>query len=372
MKDVMRRLDFEVAEGGSAVSFKVSVPGHRFDMGMWQDVAEEVARIYGYQNIKSSLPSMKVHRAAVTPNVAFRRDLKEKLVACGMSECITFSFTTLQELKDVWLDDNLQAVPLLNPLTEEHTHLRPTIIPNMLRTISRNQARGNPNLGLFELGKIFLGPGVPVEKESLVIGLCGDMWRVPAASKVQIKMEQYYVIKGVVEDFLGRVSNQPLLFKKSTMSLFHPNRSASVFIGSSKIGEFGELHPQVCRNFDIRTGVALAELDPGAILSARPDTLSYAKFSRFPASARDLSIVVEEAVEAGEIRDILIKRGGDILKRADLIDVFRSEDVGQGRKSVTFSLVFRHLERTLSEEEINGKIERILGAVKEKLGGELR
>ena len=156
------------------------------------------------------------------------------------------------------------------------------------------------------------------------------------------------------------------------MSLFHPHPSASVFLGSDKVGEFGEVHPQVCRNFDIRTGVALARLDPEAIRNAAPQSVKYNKFSRFPASTRDLSIVVEESVEAGQILEILIKRGGDILNRVDVVDVFRSEDVGHGRKSVTFALSFRHLERTLNDEEINGKIERILGAVQEKLGGELR
>ena len=370
--DVMRRLDFPIEPGASDASFKVTVPGHRFDMGMWQDVAEEAARIFGYQNIRSELPDMKVHRATVTPNVAFRRELKDKLVACGLSECVTFSFTSMQELKGVWMEDNLQAVPLLNPLTEEHTHLRPTIIPNMLRTIARNLARGNPNLGLFELGKIFIGPGEPVEKESLVIGLCGNMWHVPAASMVQMNMDQYYVIKGIIEDFLGRAGNAPLSFKKSSMSLFHPHHSATVFMGGARVGEFGEVHPQVCRNFGIRAGVALAELDPEVIRSARPAARKYKKFSRFPESKRDLSVVVDESVEAGQIMDILVKRGGDILNRADMVDVFRSADVGVGKKSVTFSLSFRHMERTLSDEEINGKMERILGAIKEKLGGELR
>ena len=172
---------------------------------------------------------------------------------------------------------------------------------------------------------------------------------------------------------LGAQTASLQLVQGQNRDWWHPGRSARLQLGPKNVMvEFGELHPQVCRNFDIRTGVALAELDPEAIRDVKPVKARYEKFSRYPASTRDLSLVVDETVEAADIMDILIKRGGDILNRVEFVDVFRSEDVGQGKKSMTFAMEFRHMERTLSDEEINGKMERIIGAVKEKLGGELR
>jgi phenylalanyl-tRNA synthetase beta chain len=370
MVSILNRLDFKIQ--ASKTSLKAAVPGHRFDVSIWEDLAEEVARIYGYQHVRSELPATLMHRARVTPHFAFIRKLKDMLAACGLSESVTFSFTTLQELKDIWMDDNLTAVPLLNPLTEEHTHLRPTLIPAMLRVIARNLSRGNQDMALFELGKIFPGPGAPQERDSLVMAVCGNVWQTPTLSSARFDMEPYYLMKGIIEDFLGRVCDKPLAFRKSTLSLFHPAHSASVFWGNDKIGEFGELHPQVCANFDIRSGVILAELNPEVICEHLSESITYQKFSRYPASYRDLSFHVTEEVEAESIREIIVHGGGDVLHRASTINVYRSEDVGVDKKSVTFSLEFRHLDRTLNDEEINAAIAHIIDVVREKAGGVLR
>ena len=372
MADVARRLDFEVIPGKTSAAFKVRVPGHRFDVSIWQDMAEEVARIYGYQNIRSELPAMKVHRARVTPNFAYVRSLKDTLSACGLSESITFSFANRQELKNAWLEDNYSLVPLQNPLTDDHTHLRPSLIPNMLKAVSGNLKRGNQDMALFELGKVFLGPGRPTEKLSVAVVLVGRTLETPTASSVKMNVPQYYEIKGVVEDFLGRLCHGAITFKKSTLSLFHPFRSASVFVNGVKVGELGEVHPEVCGNFDIRARVALAQLDPEAIRGVTLAAPSYTPFSRYPGATRDLSVVVAEEVEAAAIQDVITSCGGDILNSVRLVDVFRSDDVGLGKKSVTFALEFRHLDRTLGDDEVNAAVDRMVKAVQQKLGGALR
>lgn len=371
MQDIMESLGFGVEAGKS--SFKVTVPGHRFDFSIWQDAAEEIARIWGYNNVRSELPSIKVHRAVVTPNFAFIRKLKNMLATAGLCESVTYSFTNMKELNDAWLDDNYRLIEMLNPISEDHTHLRPTLVPGMLRVVSRNISRGNNNAALFELGKIFQGPAAePNEKYSIAIAQYGRAWQAPTASSVKSNVAPYYEIKGVVESFLEQVTNEPLTFRKSSMSLFHPFRSASVFWGRDKIGEFGEVHPEVCANFDVRGGLTLAELDPDVIRAHTRETITFKQFSRFPASMRDLSLVVAEDVEAAAVRDALTAAGGDALNRLELVDVFRSGDVGEGKKSVTFALEFRRLEQTLSDDEVNAVVERMIANVGEKIGGALR
>jgi phenylalanyl-tRNA synthetase beta chain len=359
----------------------VTAPAHRQDISIWQDLSEEVARIYGFEKITSELPIVKTHRAVMAPQLETNRRLLELLVRCGLTETVTFSFTNQAELALVWGGSPPAAVPIKNPLTEDHTHLRPSLIPNMLKTISQNlRNSGDRPMQFFELGKIFLnpteppvGPPVePLEKMSLVIGVTGRPLSTPTKSDYRFDMPGFFIIKGIVELFVESVTSKELQFKPAADPLYHPYRSAEIWIGGRKAGEFGEVHPKICDGFDIKQDAALAEFNVDAIASLLGEVPKYNRMSRQPALLRDLSIIVPDDVSAGRIEEIIREKGTEILEFARAIDVYKGKIYGEGKKSVSFKLQFRHPERTLSDDEVSPVLDSIIEAIKSAVGGTLR
>jgi len=370
--DILKRLDFDVEVTGPG-SLEVSAPGHRFDISIWEDLAEEIARIHGYERIPSELPLVRTHRATEAPAMERARLLRRSLTACGLSEIVTFSFTNAGELESVWDNQPPTAVPISNPLTDDHTHLRPSLLPNMLKVIARNKANSPASaLHFFELGNIFFDPDEPKQKESLSIGICGQGLSVPAASEYPERPELYFVLKGIIERFFETLSPIRPRFAAADNELFHPGRCAELYIGERKVGEMGEIHPRLCRRFDIREPAAAATLDPepiGALLERQP---RYEHISRHPALSRDLSIIVDEEIPAGDTEDVIRRYASDLLENTYVYDVFRGDKIGDGKKSVTFSLEFRAPDRTLTDEAVNPVMDTIIGKLSEELGGSLR
>lgn len=367
----LKRLDFKVEKENGEL--KVSAPGHRFDIAIWQDLAEEVARIYGYERIASVLPDVKTHRAEMDRNLSSNRLLREMLVRCGLSEIVTFSFTNPAELASIWPENAPAAIPILNPLTEDHTHLRPTLVPNMLKTISRNRKNaGGAPMQFFELGRIFTNPAAPAETDSLVIATTGRTLSTPTSSDYKFEQTGYYTIKGIVEQFLAGVTSKKPSFKPANNLLYHPHRSAEIHIGGIKAGELGEVHPKVLLNFEIKDDVSLAEFDLDRIKELLGEKPVYKKISRHPSVGRDLSFIVSEDVTAQEIEDAIRAKGTSLLASVAAFDVFRGEIIGANKKSVSFKLEFRHPERNLSDEDIAPIMSEITAGIAKTVDGALR
>lgn len=367
----LKRLDFKVEKENGEL--KVSAPGHRFDIAIWQDLAEEVARIYGYERIASVLPDVKTHRAEMAQNLSGNRLLREMLVRCGLSEIVTFSFTNPAELASIWPENAPAAIPILNPLTEDHTHLRPTLVPNMLKTISRNRKNaGGAPMQFFELGRIFTNPAAPAETDSLVIATTGRTLSTPTSSDYKFEQTGYYTIKGIVEQFIAGVTPKKPSFKPADNPLYHPHRSAEIHIGGIKAGELGEVHPKVLLNFEIKDDVSLAEFDLDRIKELLGEKPVYKKISRHPSVGRDLSFIVSEDVTAQEIEDAIRAKGTSLLASVAAFDVFRGEIIGANKKSVSFKLEFRHPERNLSDEDIAPIMSDITAWIAKTVGGALR
>ncbi len=371
IEDSLARLNFGIEKTPGGI--RAVAPVNRFDISIWQDLAEEVARMYGFENIKSELPYVKTHRATMTGSLDAARRLRALLVACGLSETVTFSFTNAAELAKIWGDNPPPAVPLRNPLTEDHTHLRPSLIPNMLKTISNNlKNAGDRPMQLFELGKIFLNPEAATEKNSLVIGVTGKTFRTPTKSDYQFDTPGYFLVKGIVEQFLESLTTQPLTFAPAGNPIMHPHRSAEVYVGGKKAGELGEVHPKICADFEIRQNVAIAEFDLDVVAPLLNATYKYKKVSRQPALLRDLSIIVPEDVTAQTLEEIIRSKGAGLLESVGVFDVFHGEILGAGKKSVSFKLMFRHPDRTLSDDEVAPVMDAILAEIKSSIGGTLR
>lgn len=368
--DSLERLHFKLEKKAGGAD--VTAPMHRQDISIWEDLSEEVARIYGYENITSELPNVKTHRAVLMPQLEINRQLHDLLISSGLTETVTFSFTNKTELARIWGDNPPAVIPIRNPLTEDHTHLRPSLVPNMLKTLAANlRNSGDRPMQLFELGKVF-SPGEPSEKMSLVVATTGRPLRTPNKSDYRFDMPDFYVIKGIVEVFIESVTTKEMQFKPSTDPLFHPYRSAEVWIGGTKAGDLGEVHPKICADFEIKQNAAMAVFDVDVISSLLGEIPQYKRISRQPALLRDLSIVVADEVSAGDIEKIIVEKGGGNLEYARVIDVYKGEIYGAGKKSVSFKLQFRHPERTLNDDEVSPVIDTIIEALKTGVGGTLR
>jgi phenylalanyl-tRNA synthetase beta chain len=309
----------------------------------------------------------------MTPNLEKNRALRNILKGCGLTEIYSYSFTNLPELSKIWPDNPPAAVSIKNPLTDDHTHLRPTLVTDMLKCISRNKANSpTVALHLFELGKIFHSPEKPAETESLAISVCGRGLSTPTRSDYRFETQVYYELKGIVESFIDGTAQGMMELKPASNALFHPYRCAEISIGGRKIGEMGEVHPGVCRAFDIREPSAVAVFDLDAIKEMMGREPLYSNISRRPALVRDLSVIVDENVSAQAIGDVIRSHGTNLLELAAVIDVFRGEKIGAGLKSVTFALEFRSADRTLTDEEINPVMEKIIFYLRDEVGGVLR
>ncbi|HOO55243.1 MAG TPA: phenylalanine--tRNA ligase subunit beta [bacterium] len=368
----LEKLGFLIEKKGDEIS--VTVPGHRTDIHIWQDLSEEVARIYGYEKIASSLPDVKTHRAAMMPNLSKNVKLRELLVRCGLTESVSFSFTNTEELKKIWAENTPDAVEIRNPLTEDHTHLRPSIVPSMLKIVAHNNKNiGDKPLRMFELGRIFSKSGSDVsETDSLVIATCGNSLVTPTKSDYQFRQVNYYVLKGIVEQFLEGVTTKRVVFKTGGSEMFHPYRKCEFFVDGTKIGELGEVHPGVSENFEIKDTVSIAVFDLDNVKTLLGEQPVYKSISRFPAMARDLSIIVSDETSAQDIEDIIYKNGTGLLTALTLFDVYKGDVIGEGKKSVSFALDFRHESRTLNDEDLSPIIDNIVKEIGEKLGGSLR
>jgi phenylalanyl-tRNA synthetase beta chain len=369
VEDSLTRLEFKVEKKGK--NLKVTAPGHRFDVSIWEDLAEEVARLYGYERIASQLPYVKTHRAEMTDNLSKNRMLRDRLVRCGLSEIVTFSFANPAELTLIWPENAPEAVPILNPLTEDNTHLRPTLVPNMLKTVSRNKKNvGIVPMQLFELGKIFLNPAAPTETDSLVIATTGRTLSTPTSSDYKFELVGYYTIKGIVEEFIESVTSKKPAFEPANNPLYHPHRSAEIHIDGVKIGELGEVHPAVCAKFEIKDSVSLAELDLERIKPLLGEQPFYRKISRFPSVERGLTVIVPENVPAQDIEIVIRKSGTELLASANAYDRFTDEKLrSEHEKAVSLKLEFRDPERTLNSEEISSIMDKIISSIKSHVAG---
>lgn len=370
---ILKSLGFGVEKPAKGKTLSVSVPGHRFDISIWQDLAEEVARIYGYNRIPSELPSVRLHRAGVSENQLKSSKIRRNLVAAGLSEIVNFSFTNETEMGKLWKENRPEAVRIRNPLTDDHTHLRPSLAPCMLTTIARSRANSPDTAVLFfELGKIFRNQAAPEEVESLALGLCGNSLTTPARSQYGVDFPLFYVMKGIVERFVALSLNVTPEFRTAKASYLHPYRAAEVVVEGEVAGIIGEVHPEVLSRFDIRDNVAIAELNPAIIKKHIGKTPKYSRISRRPALVRDLSFVVDDDVNAADVAASISKHGSELLKAVKVFDVFSGGNIESGRKSVTFTLEFRAADRTLTDEEVKPVIDRVIAGVRDETGGVLR
>lgn len=361
MISIFKALEFTVNE----LDLTMKVPSFRPDVEREADLAEEVARFYGYNNIKATLLEGKATtQGRKSPAQKIVDIIADTMISCGLLEAYTFSFTSPKVFDRIRLPEDSElrkAVVISNPLGEDYSIMRTTTLPDMLDCLSRNYNRRIEEASLFDISKIYLPAEdqLPEEKLVLTVGMYGKV--------------DFYDLKGVVEELLSRlgIKNYDLQPEKETPA-FHPGRTASLYIDGQKTGVFGEVHPEVAENFEApeRTYIGVLEVMP--LVRNTQLRSEYKPMPKFPAVARDIAMLVKDEVMVKQIEDIIRQRGGKILEDLKLFDLYKGKQIPEGMKSVAYSITFRAEDRTLTDEDVNKAMAKILDGLKNNLDAQLR
>jgi phenylalanyl-tRNA synthetase beta chain len=368
VRDILERLEFEVAEAQDG--FDVTVPGFRdADVQREADLVEEVARIHGLDRLPTTLPARERAVGRLTPEQRLRRRAEDALRDRGLHEIVAYSFTTPEKLERLRLAD----VPLLrltNPLSEEHSVMRPLLLPGLLDAAQHNAAHGRHDVALFESAHVYMASGALDAPEGSPRGArpAGERHHVgalitlaaPGTWRGERRVADFYAAKGVLESLLAALGIHAWV-EPGERPFLHPGKTATVLGGDErKLGWVGELHPLVARAWDL-DGAAAFELDLDLIAEIAPGAPAYRDVTSFPAVLQDIAVVVPEDVAAADVEAAVRRGGGELLRTTRVFDVYRGEQVGEGRKSLALRLEFRATDRTLTEDEVAGLRERIAG-----------
>ena len=360
MVRILKKLDFQV-DGD-----QVTVPSWRGDVLRMADLAEEVARFHGYNNIPCTLVSGETTQGGYSPEQKLEQLLGSVCRTCGYDEIITYSFispTYYDKIRWAADDPRRESFKILNPLGEDTSIMRTTVLPSMLEILTRNYNFRNKSAKLYEIGRTYqLGgeDGLAVENKVLSIGAYGpDV--------------DFFAMKGVIEAILGEIRAADVRFEAcGDNPSYHPGRCATVRCGDTRIGVFGQIHPLVARNYGVDADFYCAELDFNALFAARGEDPVYQPLPKFPAVTRDIAVVCDKAVTVGALEDCIRRGAKGLLKDVALFDIYTGTGIPEGKKSVAFNLTLRADDRSLTAQEADEDVKNILDLLASELGAVLR
>ena len=370
MIDILTKLEFGITESGDTI--EALVPTWRDDVTVMPDIAEEVARIVSYDNIEPTIPVAVLSSGGMTPKKALTKEVTHYLAHAGLSQIITFSFMHKDGLTNMMLpegDSRYTAIPILNPISEEFPYMRTTLVPAVIEAAKRNIAQQNKDLWLFETANVYEPKALPLtevpHERPMACGIM--MGKVTEAAWNQAQRDtDFYDVKGVVDGLLAKLGLTQYNIQPSSESYYHPGVSAHYTVNGVTIANYGELHPQVVKNFDLSGKVYMFEIDLEAVLSITVPPFRYQSFSKFPGTSRDLAIVAPVSVTSGDIVALIKEHGGEYLESVSIFDVYEGEHIEAGYRSLAYNLQFRSMEGTLNDEDIDGAIQAIIDALATK------
>ena len=370
MVDILTKLEFGITESGDTI--EALVPTWRDDVTGMPDIAEEVARIVSYDNIAPTIPVAILSSGGMTPKKALTKEVTHYLAHAGLSQIITFSFMHKDGLTNMMLpegDNRYTAIPILNPISEEFPYMRTTLVPAVIEAAKRNIAQQNKDLWLFETANVYEPKALPLtevpHERPMACGIM--MGKVTEAAWNQAQRDtDFYDVKGVVDGLLAKLGLTQYDIQPSSESYYHPGVSAHYTVNGVTIANYGELHPQVVKNFDLSGKVYMFEIDLEAVLSIIVPPFRYQSFSKFPGTSRDLAIVAPVSVTSGDIVALIKEHGGEYLESVSIFDVYEGEHIEAGYRSLAYNLQFRSMEGTLNDEDIDSAIQAIIDALATK------
>ena len=358
--EIFTNLGMEVVKENSIL--KVIVPTFRRDIFIKQDLVEEVARIYGYDNIPSIKLNSEVYEIGKTRKQEFYDKLLTNMVSFGFSQAISYSFCGLKAFDKLCIEyDNYigDSVNIKNPLSEEYKVMRTSMLLSILDVLCKNYFYLNEEVCIFDIGKTYFKNGESIEEKNvLAIGMYG-------------KNFDYFSIKGVVES-LFEVLKLDFILEREKEKFYHPGKSARAIIGNSVISKFGSVHPRVLSNYNVDTEFFVAEIDIDKIFKFYKENKKYKPIPKYPSVVFDLNVVADDNILTQDIEKIIKANSKGVLEKLEIFDVYTGSQISEGKRSISYRITFRDRQKTLNDVEINKIIQRILENLKNSLGAKLR
>lgn len=351
--DVFRKLGFSCKQDGEKI--EVSVPRRRLDISIKEDLIEEVGRIYGVDNIASKVPVMPIKLGSYDKTT---REIRHKMMNLGLNETLSYVLVNEKEAKNYAGYDKkeeFEAIKLLSPLTEDRSTLRCSIITSLYKIYEYNVAHYNKNVSIFEIGKSFYKKDETYNEENkLACLMTGDFY----AGINSEKKVDFYIIKGIAEellDFLGYAGRYSFVVKDNMPKELHPGQSAYISVNNDIVGIIGKIHPEINKE-----AVFVMEINLDKLLEKKTGKMKYKEISKYPTVKKDIAIVVDKKITAGDIAMQIKKAAGSLLINSEVFDVYTGTGIEEGKKSLAYSLTFGSNDRTLTDEEINAILEKII------------
>lgn len=376
MAEVLRRIEMQVKELDSN-HLEVVPPLFRPDITREVDLAEEIVRLVGYDKIPVTAPWAAVEAASFDPHLRARQEVKYVLQGAGFFEVLNYSFIAEESIKKMRLpdgDSRLNPVRLMNPLSEEQAVMRTSLVPGLLETVRHNFDHGNEDLRIFELSKVFATvekAALPEERHHLVGAMAG--LQIPDSLYGGKEEVGYADVKGVTESFLSMFYLDGVSFKiDDSTPYLDPKMAASVYCGGQHLGCLGRVHPEVLEAFDLKRSTYIFEFDFERVFALRSPRPLFRPMPKFPSVTRDMAIVVDSTVTVQEPFDYILEQHEPLLELIEVFDVFKSKQLGAGKRSIGYRLVYRAPDRNLTDEEVNDIHQRLVNKVLGKFQASLR
>ena len=363
MLAIFKMIEVEYDEASN----NLTIPTFRQDILRQCDIAEEVARFYGYDKIPTTLPTGEATTGKLPFKLRIEQKARDIAEYCGFSQGMCYSFESPKVFDKLLLaadDPARAAITIANPLGEDFSIMRTISLNGMLTSLATNYNRRNKEVRLYELGNIYLPKALPLtelpeERMEFTLGMYGD--------------GDFFTMKGVVEEFFDSIGmrKKAVYDPDAGRTYLHPGRQADIIYEGIRVGYLGEVHPEVCDNYDMKTKAYVAVLDMPAILPLATFDRKYEGIAKYPAVLRDISMVVPKEIRVGQIESVIAQRGGKILEDYQLFDIYEGDQIKEGYKSVAYSITFRAKDRTLEEADVTAAMKKILNGL-ESMGIELR
>ncbi|MEK3890449.1 phenylalanine--tRNA ligase subunit beta [Bacillus sp. FSL K6-3431] len=368
--EIFHRLKFPVTVKDGI--FTVTAPTRRGDITIEEDLIEEVARLFGYDNIPKTLPKGAATAGGLNTIQEKRRVTRGFLEGAGLYQAITYSLTSEEKATSFAIEAR-EAVKLAMPMSEERSSLRLSIVPQLLESLSYNLARQHNSAALYEIGSVFLNEGKNVQPEERehIAGAITGQW-VENEWQGEKKTVDFFVAKGILEGLFIKLGvADSIEWQAAQLDGMHPGRTAEILLGGEVIGFIGQVHPNVQKELDLKNTYVF-EVKASPIFTFELPELQYVAIPRFPSISRDIALVVDKSITGGILEKVIHEAGGKLLKDVHMFDLYEGEHMESGKKSIAFSLTYLDPEKTLTDEEVVRAHEKVLAAVKEKAGAELR
>jgi phenylalanyl-tRNA synthetase beta chain len=360
--DAFRRLGFTYEVNEDTIT--VSVPTRRIDIAIQEDLIEEVGRIYGVDNIEGILPIMPLKTGSYDKTT---RQIRNKMVDLGLNETLSYILVNDKEAKQFTSDDKKETLKLLDPLTEERNTLRASILPSLYKIYEYNIARNVKDVSIFEIGKSFYKEGENYGEERKIGALLSGDYYLGIGNQKKV---DFYIVKGIVEellDYLGYGGRYSFVAPKNLPQEFHPGQTADINLNGEIIGIMGKVHPKKTSD-----DVFVFEINLDKLLEKKTGKMKYKEISKYPSVKKDLAMVVNANITNDEILKQIKKSAGSLLTDMKVFDVYTGSNIEKGKKSMAYSLTFGAKDKTLTDEEINKVLEKIIADLEKGIGAELR